>query len=61
MKTVKKEFEALVYQDIKSQGLKELHSRLIAILYSESDLMTLKELSEKTNYSFSAVSAAATT
>lgn len=58
MKTVKKEFENLVYQSIKSQGLDELHSKLIAILYSESDPMTLKELSEKTNYSFSAVSAA---
>ena len=58
METVKKEFETLVYQSIKSQGLDELHSKLIAILYSESDLMTLKELSEKTNYSFSAVSAA---
>ena len=58
METVKKEFETLVYQSIKSQGLDELHSKLIAILYAESDLMTLKELSEKTNYSFSAVSAA---
>ena len=47
-----------MYQSIKSQGLDELHSKLIATLYSESDLMTLKELSEKTNYSFSAVSAA---
>lgn len=58
MKTAKKEFETLVYQSIKSQGLDELHSKLIAILYSEPYLMTLKELSEKTNYSFSAVSAA---
>jgi len=58
MNTVKKEFETLVYQSIKSQGLDELHSKLLAILYSEPDLMTLKELSEKTNYSFSAVSAA---
>ena len=58
IQTVKKEFETLVYQSIKSQGLDELHSKLIATLYSESGLMTLKELSEKTNYSFSAVSAA---
>ena len=58
MITVKKDFETLVYQSIKSQGLDELHSKLIAILYSESDPMTLKELSEKTNYSFSAISAA---
>jgi DNA-binding transcriptional regulator GbsR (MarR family) len=54
MKTAKKEFENLVYQSIKSQGLDELSSKLIRILY----LMTLEELSEKTNYSFSAVSAA---
>jgi DNA-binding transcriptional regulator GbsR (MarR family) len=58
MRTAKKEFENLVYQSIKSQGLDELSSKLIGILYSESDLMTLEELSEKTNYSFSAVSAA---
>lgn len=57
MNTAKKEFEDLVYQGIKSQGIDELSSRLIAILYSEPDPVTLEELSEITGYSFSAVSA----
>jgi DNA-binding transcriptional regulator GbsR (MarR family) len=57
MKTTKKEFENLVYQGIKSQGFDELSSRLIAILYSEPDPLTLEELSAITGYSFSAVSA----
>ncbi|MDK2833839.1 MAG: hypothetical protein PWP63_926 [Methanolobus sp.] len=57
MKTAKKEFENLVYQGIKSQGIDELSSRLIAILYSEPDPVTLEELSVATGYSFSAVSA----
>lgn len=58
METARANFENLVYQGMKSQGLDDLSSKLIAILYSDPDLVTLKELSEKTNYSFSAVSAA---
>ncbi len=58
IKTIKKEFEALIYQSMKSQGLDDLSSKLIGILYSEPDMMTLGELSKKTNYSFSAVSSA---
>ena len=58
MKTAKKEFENLVYQSMKSMGLDDLSSKIIGILYSEPKLMTLQELSKKTNYSFSAVSAA---
>jgi len=58
METAKKEFENLVYQGIKSQGLDELYSKLLAILYSEPDPLTLEELSTMTGYSFSAVSAA---
>ena len=58
MENVRKEFESLVYQGIKSHGLDELSSRLLAILYSEPDALTLEELSEITGYSFSAVSTA---
>lgn len=58
MKTVKKEFENLVYQGMKSYGLDELSSKLLAILHSEPDPLTLEELSTRTGYSFSAVSAA---
>jgi len=57
MNTAKKEFENLVYRGIKSQGLDELSSKLLSILYSEPDLLTLEELSTMTGYSFSAVSA----
>ncbi|WP_406657655.1 hypothetical protein V7O62_03610 [Methanolobus sp. ZRKC2] len=57
METVKKEFEELVYQGMKSYGLDELSSRLLAILHSEPDSLTLEELSRITGYSFSAVSA----
>lgn len=57
MKTTKKEFQILIYQSMKSQGLEDLPSKLIGILYSEPKPLTLKELSTKTNYSFSAVSA----
>lgn len=58
METAKKEFENVVYQGIKSQGLDELYSKLLAILYSEPNLLTLEDLSTMTGYSFSAVSAA---
>ncbi|WP_406661945.1 hypothetical protein V7O66_05390 [Methanolobus sp. ZRKC3] len=58
METVKKEFEDLVYQGMRSYGLDELSSKLLATLYSEADPVTLEELSAKTGYSFSAVSAA---
>jgi len=58
MKTAKKEFENLVYQGMKSYGLDELSSKLLAILHSEPDPLTLEELSTMTGYSFSAVSAA---
>lgn len=43
---------------MKSYGLDELSSKLLAILHSESDPHTLEELSTITGYSFSAVSAA---
>ena len=57
MKAAKKEFEDLVYQGMKSYGLDELSSRLLAILYSKPESLTLEELSAITGYSFSAVSA----
>ena len=47
MNTIRKEFENLVYQAVKSQGLDMLSSKLISILYSESDMLTLEELAEK--------------
>ena len=40
----KKEFEGVVSRGIKSQGLDELSSKLLAILYSEPNLLTLEEL-----------------
>ena len=58
MKTAKEEFENLVYQGMKSYGLDELSSKMLAILHSEPDPLTLEELSTRTGYSFSAVSAA---
>ena len=58
METAKKEFGNLVYQGMKSYGLDELSSKLLAILYSEPGSLTLEELSTKSGYSFSAVSAA---
>lgn len=58
METAKKEFETLISQSMNHLGLDELHSKIMGILYSEHDPLTLKELSKKTNYSFSAVSAA---
>lgn len=57
MTTVRKEFEDLVYQGMKSYGLDELSSKLLAVLYSAPDPLTLEELSKMTGYSFSAVSA----
>ncbi|MEL4304912.1 hypothetical protein [Methanococcoides sp. LMO-2] len=58
METAKKEFQNLVYQSMKSYGLDELSSKLLAVLYSAPDPLTLDDLSKKTGYSFSAVSAA---
>ena len=58
METIRKEFEDLVYQGMKTYGLDELSSRLLAILHAEPDELTLDELSTITGYSFSAVSAA---
>jgi len=58
MESEKKEFENLVYQGMKSYGLDELSSKLLTILHSEPDPLTLEELSTITGYSFSAVSAA---
>lgn len=57
MEEAKKEFENLVYQSMKSYGLDELSSKLIAVLYSATEALTLDELSKMTGYSFSAVSA----
>jgi DNA-binding transcriptional regulator GbsR (MarR family) len=58
MESVKKEFENLVYQGVRSYGIDELSSKLFAILNTEPGPLTLEELSAKTGYSFSAVSAA---
>lgn len=58
MKTAKKEFENIVYKGIKSYGTDELSSKLLAILYSEPEPLTIENLSTMTGYSFSAVSAA---
>ncbi|WP_440952324.1 GbsR/MarR family transcriptional regulator [Methanococcoides sp. FTZ1] len=58
METAKKEFQGLVYQSMKSYGLDELSSKLLSVLYSSPDPLTLDDLSKMTGYSFSAVSAA---
>ncbi len=57
MENARNEFEDLVYRGIRSQGFDELSSRMIAILYSQPDPLTLEALSAITGYSFSAVSA----
>ncbi|AKB84864.1 GbsR/MarR family transcriptional regulator [Methanococcoides methylutens] len=57
METAKKEFQNLVYQSMKSYGLDELSSKLLAVLYSAPDPLTLDDLSKMSGYSFSAVSA----
>ncbi len=57
MEAAKKEFENLVRQSMKSYGLDELSSKLLAVLYSAPEPLTLDELSRMTGYSFSAVSA----
>jgi DNA-binding transcriptional regulator GbsR (MarR family) len=58
METARKEFEDIVHQGMKSYGLDDLSSKLLSVLYSEPDPITLEELSTRTGYSFSAVSAA---
>lgn len=58
MEAAKKEFQDLVCQSMKSYGLDELSSKLLAVLYSAPEPLTLDELSKMTGYSFSAVSAA---
>jgi len=54
----KEEFKELVYDSIRVQGADERVSRIMSVLFSEPEPLTLQELSEKTHYSFSAVSAA---
>lgn len=58
MESVRKDFEHLIYQGMKSYGINELSSKLFAVLYSSPEPLTLDELSKMTGYSFSAVSAA---
>jgi len=57
MKNIKKEFETLIYQSMASVGLDDLSSKILGILYSSPEKLTLNEIAKETGYSFSAISA----
>lgn len=56
MEKSKKEFIELISETCKLNGFDELTSRIIAHLYIEPKEVSLKEISEKTGYSLSAIS-----
>ena len=56
MSSAKEEFINLVTQNSKSNGLDELSSKAMGILYVEQNEISLEELAERTGYSLSAVS-----
>jgi len=58
-KTPKEEFIELMTENCKVNGLDELSSKIIALLYAEPREISLEELSKKTMYSLSAVCTAA--
>jgi len=55
LKSPKEEFIHLMTENCKVNGLDELSSEIIAILYAEPREISLEELSKKTGYSLSAV------
>lgn len=56
VKSPKEEFIDLIYETNKLKGLDDLSSKIIAILFIETDEVSLDELSKRTGYSLSAVS-----
>ncbi len=58
LKSPKEEFIALMTENSKVDGLDELSSKIIAILYAEPNELSLDEIAKRTRYSLSAVSTA---
>ena len=58
LKSPKEEFIALMTENSKVEGLDELSSKIIAILYAEPNELSLDEIAKRTRYSLSAVSTA---
>ena len=58
MKSPKNEFIELITENSKVNGLDELSSKIIGILFIEPEELTLNELANRTGYSLSAVSTA---
>lgn len=58
MTSAKDDFIKLIYENAKVQGLDEVSSKAIGILFVEVNEVSLEELAERTNYSLSAVSTA---
>ena len=56
MSSAKKEFIKLVTENSKANGLDDLPSKAMGILYVEQNEVSLEELAERTGYSLSAVS-----
>jgi DNA-binding transcriptional regulator GbsR (MarR family) len=54
-KTPKEEFIQLMTENCRVNGLDEISSEVIALLYANPDEISLEELSKKTGYSLSAV------
>ncbi len=59
LKSPREEFIELMTENCRMNGLDELSSELIAILYAEPGEISLEELSKRTHYSLSAVCTAA--
>ncbi|MDQ1276209.1 MAG: hypothetical protein QG610_1784 [Euryarchaeota archaeon] len=59
IKSPKDEFIQLMMHNAKVQGLDEITSRIIAVLFIEPEDISLEELAKKTGYSLSAVSTSA--
>ncbi|WP_269850600.1 GbsR/MarR family transcriptional regulator [Methanosarcina horonobensis] len=58
IKNPRDEFIQLIVHNSKVQGLDELTSQILAVLFIEPEEIPLEELAEKTGYSLSAVSTA---
>ncbi|MDD5086747.1 MAG: hypothetical protein PHV16_03250 [Candidatus Nanoarchaeia archaeon] len=54
-KTPKEEFIQLMTENCRFNGLDEISSEVIALLYASPDEISLEELSKKTGYSLSAI------
>ena len=57
MKTAKKEFKEMISKSMASMGFDDLSSKILGILYSSTEKLTLNEITKETGYSFSAISA----